>query len=101
MLFHGLTLSSASFALFNPNESLAYILADAGKHMEQQWQLQREVANTSTEAQQVQLLLQCSGRLQNGPYNCFHSQWIGWLWALLVMVSLVVSFDGSAAAIRI
>eukprot|EP00775_Hariotina_reticulata_P003205 gene3205-3482_t len=30
LLFHGLTLSSASFALFNPNESLAYILADAG-----------------------------------------------------------------------
>lgn len=31
LLFHGLTLSSASFALFNPNESVAYILADAGE----------------------------------------------------------------------
>jgi hypothetical protein len=29
-MHHGISLSSASFALFNENESVAYILADAG-----------------------------------------------------------------------
>lgn len=32
MLLHGITLSSACFTLFNANESMAYILADAGAH---------------------------------------------------------------------
>lgn len=31
LLVHGFSLSSVSFALFNPNESIAYILADAGE----------------------------------------------------------------------
>lgn len=30
LLAHGFSLSSVSFALLNPNESIAYILADAG-----------------------------------------------------------------------
>jgi len=30
-LHHGITLSSACFTLFNENESMAYILADAGR----------------------------------------------------------------------
>jgi hypothetical protein len=30
LLIHGFSLSSLSFALLNPNESMAYILADAG-----------------------------------------------------------------------
>lgn len=30
LLLHGFSLSSLSFALFNPNESIAYVLADAG-----------------------------------------------------------------------
>lgn len=30
LLHHGITLSSACFTLYNANESLAYILADAG-----------------------------------------------------------------------
>lgn len=33
LLLHGFSLSSLSFVLFNPNESIAYILADAGECM--------------------------------------------------------------------
>jgi hypothetical protein len=32
-LHHGITLSSACFTALNPNESLAFILADAGVHV--------------------------------------------------------------------
>eukprot|EP00878_Enallax_costatus_P037221 GHUV01042028.1.p1 GENE.GHUV01042028.1~~GHUV01042028.1.p1 ORF type:complete len:170 (-),score=16.16 GHUV01042028.1:1513-2022(-) len=34
LLHHGITLSSASFALYNENETLAYICADAGKSLD-------------------------------------------------------------------
>jgi hypothetical protein len=38
-LHHGITLSSACFTLLNENESMAYILADAGEAAYMVWQL--------------------------------------------------------------
>jgi hypothetical protein len=37
-LHHGITLSSACFTLLNENESMAYILADAGDAAYMDWQ---------------------------------------------------------------
>lgn len=40
LLHHGITLSSACFTLLNANESMAYILADAGRS----WDAQQSAA---------------------------------------------------------
>jgi hypothetical protein len=42
LLHHGITLSSACFTLLQPNESMAYVFADAGE--------QAQAAATSTDA---------------------------------------------------
>lgn len=47
LLIHGFSLSSLSFALFNPNESIAYILADAGEFAVVLWHFTRSCVAAS------------------------------------------------------